>query len=364
MTAPVWVRLSSVLTARAMPKSVTLTWPSSVIRTLPGLTSRWIDAVLVGVAEGGGHVGADVGGPLGRQRAGRLEDRRQRAAVDVLHDDEVGAGVLAPVEDRDDVRVGEVGRRLGLPAEPLDERAVHRQLGKEDLERHRSVEQPVVGAVHLGHAAAGDQVVQFVALGEDTRRLVGIHVGQSLCLLSLGSGVLRTVLRDAAAPCAVGRLTASPPGRRRGWSSSAGPRSRRRWRCAGWFGTATATATFGSLAGAKAIIQSLVRVASGPVSAVPVLAATSHDAGNPTLRRSVPLVTTACISEVTAAAVSGLVAVSHGLGWYVVEEVARRVVDVLHDVGRHDHPAVGDAGGHQAHLQRPWPPRLSWPNAE
>ena len=30
------------------------------------------DPVLVGVAEGGGHVGADVGGPLGRQRPGRL----------------------------------------------------------------------------------------------------------------------------------------------------------------------------------------------------------------------------------------------------------------------------------------------------
>ena len=41
MTAPVWVRLSSVLTARAMPKSVTLTSPSGVIRTLPGFTSRW-----------------------------------------------------------------------------------------------------------------------------------------------------------------------------------------------------------------------------------------------------------------------------------------------------------------------------------
>ena len=42
MTAPVWVRLSSVFTARAMPKSVTLTSPSGVIRTLPGFTSRWI----------------------------------------------------------------------------------------------------------------------------------------------------------------------------------------------------------------------------------------------------------------------------------------------------------------------------------
>ena len=46
MTAPVWVRLSSVLMALAMPKSVTFTWPSSVMRTLPGFTSRWITPCL------------------------------------------------------------------------------------------------------------------------------------------------------------------------------------------------------------------------------------------------------------------------------------------------------------------------------
>ncbi len=86
--------------------------------------------------------------------------------------------------------MGEVGRGLSLTPEPLDEGAVDRQLGEEDLERHRPVEQPVVGAVDLGHAAACDEVVEFVALGEDARRLVRVHVGQSLCLQSLGSWVL------------------------------------------------------------------------------------------------------------------------------------------------------------------------------
>ena len=41
MTAPVCVRLSSVLMARAMPKSVTFTSPSGVMRMFPGFTSRW-----------------------------------------------------------------------------------------------------------------------------------------------------------------------------------------------------------------------------------------------------------------------------------------------------------------------------------
>ncbi len=44
MTEPVWVRSSAAPapTARAMPKSATLTWPELLIRTFPGLTSRWI----------------------------------------------------------------------------------------------------------------------------------------------------------------------------------------------------------------------------------------------------------------------------------------------------------------------------------
>ena len=44
MTEPVLVRFWSEvsLMARAMPKSATLTVPSGVMSTLPGLTSRWI----------------------------------------------------------------------------------------------------------------------------------------------------------------------------------------------------------------------------------------------------------------------------------------------------------------------------------
>src|ERR1035437_1787888 len=83
----------------------------------------------------------------------------------------------------------------------------------------------------------------------------------------------------------------------------------------GWLGTTTATATVGSLAGAKAIIQSLVSDAFGPVSAVPVFAATFQLAGKPTMW-AVPLVTTACMRVVTAAAVEGVVAVNQGFGVY------------------------------------------------
>ena len=52
------------------------------------------------------------------------------------------------------------------------------------------------------------------------------------------------------------------------------------------------------------------------------------------------------------AATSGVVARSHGSGSYASDDLAVVVADLGHDVGRHDHAAVGDAGGHERHLQR------------
>ena len=120
-------------------------------------------AVAVGEGQGGGHPGADAGDLTRRQRLGILEDGREGPAVDVLHDDEVRAVVLAPVEDGDDVGVGQVGGGLGLPAEPLDEGLVDGELGEEHLEGDRPIELAVDGPVDLSHAAAGDQMGDLVA---------------------------------------------------------------------------------------------------------------------------------------------------------------------------------------------------------
>ena len=53
--------------------------------------------------------------------------------LDVLHDDEVGAVGLAPVEHRHDVGVLQVGGRLGLAAEALDEAASVASAGNSTL---------------------------------------------------------------------------------------------------------------------------------------------------------------------------------------------------------------------------------------
>ena len=110
--------------------------------------------VAVGEAERGGHVCGDLRRPPGVQRTLGAHDLRQAAALHVLHDDEVGARLLAPVVDGHHVGVVEVGGRLGLAAEPLHEGRVLGVLGEEHLDRHGSVQQQVAGQVDVGHPPA------------------------------------------------------------------------------------------------------------------------------------------------------------------------------------------------------------------
>ena len=127
--------------ARAMPKSATFTWPFEPIRMLAGLMSRcttpaaWAkpSAAATSLAISAACFGGEL--PVGAQDLG------ERAALHVLHGDEVGAVVLAPVVDADDVGVGEVGRRLGLAAEALDEVGVDGELGEQHLDRDLAIEQ-------------------------------------------------------------------------------------------------------------------------------------------------------------------------------------------------------------------------------
>ena len=76
---------------------------------------------LVGEAERSGDLARDLGSLLGGELLVRLEDLGEGAALHVLHGDEVGAFVAAPVVDVDDVGMAEVGGRLGFAAEPFDE---------------------------------------------------------------------------------------------------------------------------------------------------------------------------------------------------------------------------------------------------
>ena len=121
-----------------------------------------------------------------------------------------------------------------------------------------------------------------------------------------------------------------------------------------WYGTTTATATWGLLAGAKPIIQSWVSPFGSAVWAVPVLTAAhryggkipppvacGHGAvGDPFHERGHRL-------RRDRAGRPG-----HRLRRVGRHDVALRVADLRHQVRRHHEPAVGDARGHHGVLER------------
>ncbi len=132
-------------------------------------------AAAVGEAERGGDLAGDLRGLHRADVAVGPQDVGERAALHVLHRHEVGVGVLAPVVHADDVGVVEVGRRLRLAAEALDEVRVDGELGEQHLDRHRPVEQQVARQEHVGHAAAPDALLDFVAVVENRPLAVVCH---------------------------------------------------------------------------------------------------------------------------------------------------------------------------------------------
>ena len=84
------------------------------------------DAVAVRVAERGEDLARVRDRDRDRAEPARADQLLERPPLDVLHDDEVGAVGLAPVEDRDDVRVREPCGVRRLAAEALDELLVVR----------------------------------------------------------------------------------------------------------------------------------------------------------------------------------------------------------------------------------------------
>ncbi len=111
------------------------------------------------------------------QRAGdlqpvtkRLVDRqrpvRQEAleifALDVLEDDVLAAVFLAPVDDRDDVGMGQLRNGARLAPETLDVVLVGAVVLVQHLDGDGALEQPVVRPEDVGHAPRAHELVQLV----------------------------------------------------------------------------------------------------------------------------------------------------------------------------------------------------------
>ena len=129
--------------ALAIPKSATRRPPSLVEQQVPRLDVAMDDAVPVRGVERRRRLLEPVERLVRRRRPAVAQPVLERAAVEVLHDDERPARPLADVEDRDRVRLaGEARCRERLAREPLPERFVPRVPLGEHLDRDGAAERP------------------------------------------------------------------------------------------------------------------------------------------------------------------------------------------------------------------------------
>jgi len=98
-----------------------------------------------------------------RRRSVADEQLLERAPVQVLHCDVVGALCAAAVEDRDDVRVVETGCALRLAPEALHELLVGCVSLVEQLQRDAAPELLVLCQVDVGHPARAELALDHIA---------------------------------------------------------------------------------------------------------------------------------------------------------------------------------------------------------
>jgi hypothetical protein len=92
-----------------------------------------------------------------------VQERLQVAVLDVPHRDEDQTVGLACGIDRNDVRMVEAGRQLGLGQQALPETRVFCELGREQLERNLALQPQILGQIDDPHTAAAEDVLDPVA---------------------------------------------------------------------------------------------------------------------------------------------------------------------------------------------------------
>jgi hypothetical protein len=112
------------------------------------------DVAPVGILDGLSDLHHQLGGFSCGQGA-VAQAMRKALSFDEPHAEVMLALVLAHLEDRHDVRMVEVRRRLGLGVETLDVGLVGELAGQDHLEGHGAVEADLAGKEDDAHAAAG-----------------------------------------------------------------------------------------------------------------------------------------------------------------------------------------------------------------
>ena len=116
--------------------------------------------------QGVGDPGRDRGRAGGRGSTLRPERVGERLARDTLHHEVVDPLLGSRVVHGDEPGMREPRGRQRLTPEPFDERPVAGQPISEDLDRDRSVQDPIGREVDLGHAAAPEELADRIAVGQ------------------------------------------------------------------------------------------------------------------------------------------------------------------------------------------------------
>ena len=91
-----------------------------------------------------------------------LDPVRERLAVEMLHDDEHRAGVLADVMQRADVGMRQARNRLRLALEAGSAIGISGEVIGKDFDRDRAIEAGVAGFVNLAHAPGANEAEDLV----------------------------------------------------------------------------------------------------------------------------------------------------------------------------------------------------------
>ena len=140
-----------------------------------GLEVAVDDSLAVGVSNGAADLDEDRDGILIGEHPASFDDRAQGAAVDVVHR-EVGERThRSHFVYRDDARMAQPCGDARFAPESLDEWFVGAAELRDDLECDVTIERSLAGLVDVSHAAAAEEGLDDVALGESLAD--GIELG-------------------------------------------------------------------------------------------------------------------------------------------------------------------------------------------
>ena len=144
----------------AMPKSVTLTTPSSFNRMLGGLMSRWI---ILGDGHGQRRQDlqdyADARGGIERAAAyGCVE----APPFDEFHDHEISIAVAQRGMQAGDIGMNQGGVHFDFAQKAIAHARVGHHVGTQDLHRVHAIRDQVADAKHFAHAAGAQFAQDFV----------------------------------------------------------------------------------------------------------------------------------------------------------------------------------------------------------